>query len=339
MQNRVKSASGGKSKILLAIIIILMVGIGVIQYQIFRVSKQEVVALNSEKDSGQVKSAQIEEIDTKLPELKLDQIAKFPQRKEGSGDPRIYANNYILIDVATAYLLSEKDSKVQVPIASTTKIMTAIIVLENYQLDEIVTISQNAASQIGSDIYLMTNEKMTVKNLLYALLVKSGNDAAMALAEHINPGGLEEFVRRMNQKAEYLGLKDTEFKDPSGLDDSGHSTAFDLAVLAAYAMRNKDFNDFVETSEYTIISTDGQQAHKLETSNRLIDPKEPLYYPLATGLKTGFTPEAGHCLVAAANKDGHNLVSVVLKTFEDTKEASAKESKKFLQWGFDSFEF
>lgn len=331
-----------KNKILISLILILLISIGLVQQKISNLSDGNHLAIGlgfDSKETGQVKSAKVEKMIYNLPEIKRAEIAKLPKRKEKSRDPQIWAKNYILMDVTNSYPLMEKDSHTLVPIASTTKIMTALIVLDNYKMDEVVTISQNAATQIGSEINLRMNEKLTVKSLLYALLIKSGNDAAMAFAEHMNPGGVEEFVRKMNKKAEYLGLKDTLFKDPAGLDDTSKSTAFDLAILASYAMRNKDFRSIVKTPEYTITSLDGKLSHELKTSNRLIKSDEPFFLSYATGIKTGFTPEAGHCLIASAEKDSINLVSVILHTNEDTIEASAKESKKLLQWGYDNYNF
>lgn len=314
-----------QNKILLLIVIILLLSIGHLNYGNF---------LNYSKDN--FNNGQIKGIISKT-ENKNIQIAKIPQKKNNFNDPKIWADVYILIDRDSFYPLIEKNSQKNVPIASTTKIMTAIIALENYNLEEIVTVSQNAAAQIGSDIFLKTNEKITVNDLLYCLLIKSGNDSAMALAEHLT-GNYSDFVKKMNVKADYLGLKQTEFIDPAGLDDNGHSTAHDLAVMAAYALKNKTFSEIVKISEATVTSKNGI-VHKLENSNRLVKNNELLYYPSAIGVKTGYTPDAGHCLVAASQKNDHTLISVILNTTENTAEASAKESKKLLEWGYTNYEW
>lgn len=323
-----------KNKIFFIIIVVLVVGIAAVQYQlaIIRHNNASVVAT---ANNGIVKS--IKNNDSHLTN-DTPKLLQVPQKKAGANDPRILAKNYILMDVATAYPLVEKDAQMQVPIASTTKIMTAIITLENYKLDDVVEISRNAATQIGSDINLRTGEKLSVRSLLYALLVQSGNDAAMALAENMQ-GGKDAFVQKMNDKAEYLGLKNTKFKDPAGLDDSGYSSAFDLAFITALAMRNSQFKEIVKTTEIAINSVDGKFSHPLETSNRLIKPDEPLYYSLAYGVKTGYTPGAGHCLVSYANKGDNEIVGVILNTAASTNDASAKESKKLLDWGFTNFNF
>lgn len=286
---------------------------------------------NDANTTGKVKG-----IISEIPQMLNSDIKTIPQ-KNNSLKVNILAKNYVLIDTDSFYPLLEKDSHSQVAIASTTKIMTAIIALENFDLKDVVSISKEAASQIGSDIELRIGEKLTIESLLYALLVKSGNDAAMALAEHL-PGGFPAFVEKMNKKANYLGLKNTNYKDPAGLDDSGYSSAYDLAIVTAYAMRNPIFNKIIRTQEFTITSLDGKISHRLESSNRLIKSDEPLYYPLAIGVKTGFTPMAGHSLVSAGESNGKKLISVILNTYENTVDASAKESRKLLKYGFEDYQ-
>ena len=329
-----------KNTIFVSIILLLMIGIFFVQYKIRAVDSNKVAVNLKPSDQGIVMGVKDtnNDINISLPKINDIVVKKNPQKKDNIKNPLVYAKNIILMDKATGYILYEKNAYDAVSIASTTKIMTAVIVLENYNLNEVVTISQNAATQIGSDINLRTDEKITVKNLLYALLVKSGNDAAMALAEHMTKGK-EEFVRRMNEKAKFLGLKNTNYQDPAGLDDAGLSSAYDLAVLTSYALEKQTFSDIVQTANYTINSADGKLAHELETSNRLIKSDEPLYYQPAVGVKTGFTPPAGHCFVSAAKKDNNEIIGVVLNTNESTVDASAKESRKLLIWGFDSFDF
>lgn len=317
-----------KQKIYLGLIIILILIVGIIQYQLFKFNQKS-------NEKSDIKSKEIN-TNFELPNIEIDKIKLPPLKKENYIEPAIWAKNYILIDIDIFYPLAEKNCDAKVPIASTTKIMTAIIVLENYKLDDVVTVSNKAASQIGDAIYLITDEKLTVKSLLYALLVQSGNDAAMALAEHM---GYEKFMEKMNEKAKYLGLNDTFFKDPSGLDDSAFSTAKDLAIVTSYAMRSETFRKSVSTIEITISSIEQKYANKLKNSNRLLVPDELLFYQNAIGVKTGYTPDAGHCLVAAAEKNNHTLVSVVLNTNENSKDASARESKKLLEWGFDNFKW
>jgi len=260
-------------------------------------------------------------------------IAPLPQINNNDWKPNILTKAYCLVDVDSAKILIGKNETTKLPIASTTKIATALVVLENYKdhLAETVTITPKMVNVEETTIKLRVGEKITVENLLDGLLINSGNDAAYSLAEYF--GGKPKFVEEMNQKAVQIGLENTKFQDPAGLSDEGFSTAKELAILGSYALRNDKFSQIVRTPEKTIYSTDGRIKHDLINSNRMIRPDESLYLPYAIGIKTGFTYEAGHVLVSAAQKDNHRIVAVVLNTFEDTKPASAKESKKLLEWG------
>lgn len=252
-----------------------------------------------------------------------------------SSPPSIAAHSYIVIEGKTKYPLAAKNADEPVAIASTTKIMTTMVALETLKLDQVVTVSRQAATVEGSEIQLMTGETMTVENLLYALLLNSGNDAAYTLAEA--NGSVDAFVTKMNAKAELLGLHNTKYHDPAGLDDTGRSTPRDLAILTSYALNNPNFRKIINTSKYTIWSADNRYKHDLTNSNRLVVPEEPLYLSLALGGKTGFTFEAGHCLVTAAkSSDGSYYVAVVLHTLEDSKEASAREVRRLLSWALTS---
>lgn len=272
-----------------------------------------------------------------LPELGIKNLSKPPIQNQGSKEPNVRAKTAILIDGQSFKRLYVENPNEKVPVASTTKIMTSLVILEDYpdKLNEVVTITRDMVNVEGSDIQLRPGEKMTVENILKGLLIVSGNDAAISLASFL--GGKEQFVAEMNEKASFLGLKNTLFKDPAGLDDTGYSTAEDLAVLGAYALRNKTFAEIVKTPLTTITSTDGLLVHNLKSSNRMLRQEEQYYFPLATGIKTGFTNEAGHCLVGAAQKGENFLVSVILYTDENTLTASAKESKKLLEWGFNNW--
>jgi D-alanyl-D-alanine carboxypeptidase (penicillin-binding protein 5/6) len=269
-----------------------------------------------------------------LPEPEKSDLVRPPEEINEDSSPNVNANSIILIDVPSSYVIYEKNADSKVPIASTTKIMTAIVILDNYsdKLNDIVTINRQMINVEGSDIKLIPNERISVENLLKGLLIMSGNDTAYALATYF--GGLDNFVAEMNKRAEYLGLHDTQFKDPAGLNDDGFSTAKELAILASYAMRNEKFRSIVSTSETIITSETGVVVHDLKTSNRLIKNDESLFYPNAVGIKTGFTYAAGHCLVSAAVKDNHEILGVILNTNDNSPQASARESKKLLEWGF-----
>lgn len=278
---------------------------------------------------GQIKGAKIAKIE--LPGLQLP-----PKVKAGTKDPPIAAKQFTLYEPESGYLISGRGEHTPVPVASLTKMMTAIIVVEQFDLTKEVEISKNAVSVIGSDTQLRFGEKLAVESLLKSVLISSANDAAYALAESYE-GGLENFVRTMNEKAHSLGMRQTEFKDPAGLDDSGRSTPKDLAILASYFLKHPKLVEIVKIPETTISSTDSKMQHRLESSNRLV--KEELHYPGILGIKTGFTPEAGHSIAVAAERDNHTLVAVVLNTHLNTKDASAREAAKLLDWGFTNLEW
>lgn len=274
-------------------------------------------------------------------EKKLNFLENFaysnlPQNKiNSSQSPYVLAEYVILIEPKTGFPLYQKNADVQVPIASLTKIMTALVVLEEMNLDRVVEVSKEAPNVIGSKIGLLPGEKIKVGELLKGLLIYSGNDAAITLAESY--GGISQFVEKMNKKAGELGLTKTFYADPAGLDPANISTARELVFLTRFALSFKEIREITKTAETEVASADGKILHKLKNSNRLVT--DELYYPGAYGVKTGFTPEAGHLLISTAERNGVTLIGVVLKTLENTKVASAKESQKLLDWGFNSFYF
>lgn len=251
--------------------------------------------------------------------------------KQAPKKPNIYARSYIVLDSTSKYPLAAKNADTSVSIASTTKIMTALVALETLKLDQVITITPEASSIPGSQMHFVKGEKHTVKNLLYALMVNSANDAAIALSQA--DGTTEEFISLMNKKAQTLGLTKTHYADPAGLEAGSTSSPRDLAILMDLALQNSVFRTLVGTPTHSILSADGKYRYELRNSNRLIHPDEPLYLPSTIGGKTGFTYEAGHCLISAYEKpDGTRLIAVILHTNEDTKEASARESRKLLTW-------
>lgn len=211
--------------------------------------------------------------------------------------------------------------------ASTTKIMTCILAIERGNLEDIVTVSKNASGVEGSSIWLSAGEKMKLHDLLYGLMLASGNDAAVAIAEHIG-GSVPGFVQMMNVKAQEIGAHNTHFGNPNGLPCEGHyTTAYDLALIAAYAMRNPVFAEIVGT-KYKTIPWEG---HKYD---RVVKNKNKILwqYEGGNGVKTGYTKNAGKCLVAGAERNGMQLVAVVLndgKMFEDCM--------KLLDYGFENY--
>lgn len=249
------------------------------------------------------------------------------------------------MDYDTKEILYEKNMDMQLYPASTTKIMTAILAIENGNLDDIVTIDQEIVSLTeGSHIALEPGEKVTLEQLLYALLVQSANDAAYAIAKHIS-GSIEGFVQLMNEKAIELGATNTNFVNPNGLHDDKHiTTAHDLALFGQYAMENETFRKFVNTVTYTIPPTNKKsEARYLKITNKLLFSNEkidvdgsaiPIKFEGASGVKTGTTGQALNCLVSYAQKDGQRLITVVLKANGNNVYA---DTHKLLNHGFKNF--
>ncbi|HAW60262.1 MAG TPA: D-alanyl-D-alanine carboxypeptidase [Actinobacteria bacterium] len=247
-----------------------------------------------------------------------------------AAQPAIGAQSGILVDAQTGQVLWEKNPHQKRSIASTTKIMTAALVLERAQFTDIVTTSQEAADVGEAELYLSPGEQRTVEELLYGLLLRSANDAAMALAEHVG-GSVEHFVELMNKKTELIGARNTNFTDPHGLTDGDHySTAYDLSLIARYALLDPGFAKIVSTEHRTIPWPDNQYPRELENHNKLLKR-----YPYADGVKTGYTRKAGYCLVASATKDRAKLLSVVLGSL--TSEACYTDSERLLDYGFMNF--
>lgn len=258
-----------------------------------------------------------------------------PQRKDSTKDPLIYADYAVLLEDSSKYPLYQKQSNAVVPVASMTKVMTAVVAMELYKAADVLTVSEEASKITGSKIDLQNGEKLVFDDILFGLLMNSGNDAAEVLASCKTTR--EEFVALMNEKAHEIGMKDTEFKDPAGLDDSGHSTAFDMAILFSHAIKNQQFRNIVGTAEKEIFSIDRTISHQLKNTNRLITKEIP--FEGVIGGKTGYTLEAGHALVCAAENNGVTLISVVIKTHSSSNSASAQETNKLLSWGFESYSF
>lgn len=310
------------------IIILLTLGVMISGFLRIKVASKNDLAREN-------KVAGVKNVSLNQENFKVDRFALPPSRKNDSY-PNVSAAAVYLYDVESAYPLYSLNSDQKLPIASLTKLMTAMIVMDNYQLDEKVEVTKEAISVIGSKIDLRQGEVLTVESLLKGMLVQSGNDAAYALA---NKMGFDEFINKMNRRAVNLGMHQTLFKDPAGLDDQAYSSARDVAIMAALALRNQTIGKIVKIDQTIITSVDGKLSHQIETSNRLIKPDHPLFLSSVTGLKTGFTPEAGHCLVASSNYRGHQLISVILNTADQSVEASAQETYRLLTWAYENFEF
>ena len=218
----------------------------------------------------------------------------------------------LLMDADSGAVLYAKNADERVEPASTTKIMTLIIALEQADLDSVVTISAKAAGQRGSLLKVSAGEKIVMRDLLYGMMLASGNDAAMAVAEAV--GGSEEgFSELMNKKAQELGMAHTHFVAPHGMHVENHyTTASDMAILTRYAMQNPDFAHIVAQASYTMPANNKKSAPwEVKNTNKLLHSDDQYYYKYATGVKTGSTPAAGDCLVSSATKDGMNLICLV----------------------------
>ncbi len=234
----------------------------------------------------------------------------------------------VLIDVVSGRILYEKNMKQQLPMASTTKIMTAITAIEAGKLQELVTVSLKAQNTGGSSIYLQAGEKLMLEELLYGLMLQSGNDAAVAIAEHIG-GSCEGFAGMMNRKAAQIGALNTNFVNPHGLDQDGHyTTAEDLAKITAYALRNPVFREIVATKQKKIPWWGRDYLRVLNNKNKILWRVEG-----GDGVKTGFTNNAGRCLAASATREDWQLASVVLNCGPMWEECTA-----LLEYGFENYQ-
>lgn len=224
----------------------------------------------------------------------------------------------LLMESETGTVLYEKKAYDKMYPASTTKIMTAILTLENCKLTDIATVSKNALMSVPSDYTnanLQVGEELTIKDLLYAFMIPSANDCGYVLAEHI-AGSTEKFADMMNSKAMELGCKNTHFTNPSGIQDENHyTTAYDLALIGRYAMKNETFRKIVSTSSYNLPATnkyDSTDRRFVNTNFLIRESQTKYYYKYATGIKTGFTDDARDCVVASAKKDGIEYIVVIL---------------------------
>lgn len=252
-----------------------------------------------------------------------------PIRNSAYPDLKLEAKSAIILDQASGRTLFSKNTNEQLPMASITKIMTAIVVLDNSaNLDAVVTVPREATEVTGSRMYLYENESLTIRDLLKGMLIESANDAALTLAIR-TAGSVDKFVRLMNAKAAQLGLFNTHFVNPTGFDDPNHySTAKDIASLARIALMNSIFADIVSINKATVYDTTHKFSHQLNNTNKLVGE-----YRNVVGVKTGTTDEAGESLVVSARGDsGQEVIAVLLNSpnrFE--------EGKKALDWALKAY--
>lgn len=258
----------------------------------------------------------------------------------------------LLIERSSDRVLFEKNAYKKMYPASTTKILTAIVVLENTNLTDTATVSKNALETIPNGYVtcnLQIGEELSIKDLMYALMVKSANDAAVVLAEHVG-GSVEGFSDMMNEKAKEIGCKNTHFVNPNGIHNNNHyTTAYDLYLMADYALsfeHTNEFREFVSKTSYTLPATNMYPAEdrSFTTTNELIkinnnDRIDNYYYKNALGIKTGHTSQAGYCLVSSSNRDDLEFISVILDGGFDSKGLSERytETIKLFDFGYDNF--
>ena len=260
-------------------------------------------------------------------EINVNEVIETSKNVEST--PNINSQVALIYDRTGKKILFEKNGKKQFKMASTTKIMTATVVLENAKLDDVVTIENKAAWTGGSRLGLKKDDKITVHDLLYGLLLVSGNDVAVALAIHVG-GSVEGFAEMMNNKAKELGLTNTHFVTPHGLDEDEHyTTAEELAKMADYAMGIPKFKEIVNTKTYTVRINNNPKI--LTNTNELLGSLSGVY-----GIKTGFTNGAGRCLVTGCKRGKLDIITVVLGA--DTKKIRTSDSIKLIEYAFKNFQ-
>ena len=265
-------------------------------------------------------------------EENIEEAEEIPELVEATTnsaeEPNINSRSAIVFDRNSKEVIYGKDENTKKKMASTTKIMTCIVVLEKGELTDTVIVSKKAAGTGGSRVGLKNGDKATVQDLLYGLMLCSGNDAAVALAEHVG-GSVEGFAELMNAKAKELNLSNTNFVTPHGLDNENHyTTAYELAIMADYGLKNKTFRSIVGTKNITI-NINGKPRN-LNNTNELLGSVAGVY-----GVKTGFTNGANRCLVSSCKRDNLDIITVVLGA--DTKKFRTQDSLKLINYAMNNY--
>lgn len=262
-----------------------------------------------------------------------DQLHQGPTKTSDSLGVKITADSGIVFDRESGKVLFSKSPNTRLAMASITKVMTVITALESGKdLQEEVVVAPEAANLIGARIKLEPNETIRFEDLLKGAMISSGNDAALAIAYHVGDGDVEAFIAMMNENAKRLGLKNTQFKNPHGLDQDGHySTAEDIGKLFDHALENENFRKYISTKTDEAHALDRSTVHKLKNTNRLLDGA----YPYMIGAKTGYTDNAGFCLVSVSSKDENEIITVVLGS--DYSGNQFQDSKALIEWSFNNY--
>ncbi len=259
-----------------------------------------------------------------------------PAVKAEAKPPVVSADSVVLMDATTGKVLYEKNKNSAYPPASTTKIMTTLLILEKCNLDDLVTVSKNAERADGSKIYIFEGEIISVKELLYGLILASANDCAIALAEHVS-GSTEEFAKLMNEKAKSLGCTSTNFVNPNGLYDINQKTsAYDLALIMQELTKHAEYKEISLTPSYIMAATNkSTEKRPLWNGNKLMHKGDKYYYEGCEGGKTGYTVQSKHSYVATASRNGQKLIVALV---HDSKKTFFADSRKLFDYGFDNFE-
>lgn len=260
------------------------------------------------------------------------------------------ANIVLLMSLDNRAVIFDKNADQKAAPASLTKITTAILVLENCKnLDEVITVKQSSIDAISgtnsSTAGLMPGEQISIRNLLYCLLVKSANEAAVILADYVGGGSVSKFVDMMNEFVQKIGCKNTHYMNPHGLDAEGHyTTANDLAIITQYALKLPLFSEITNTVSYKLPATNKSPERNLLSTDWMINPNfKTYYYKYASGVKTGTTSNAGRCIISTASKDGYNYLAIVMGAPEEDVTGDGNpdncaflECKKIFEWVFEN---
>lgn len=339
-KQRQKRQKGQEKKKLLFLGFFLFLNLFILLYVPLTVRANDSVAGNRVELTN---AERIHELDWMENEIDQTELAESePEQTESEmkqPEVKLYALSAVLLDATNNRILYEKNADQIMPMASTTKIMTAIIALENGNMDDVVTVSKKAASMPKVHLGMWEGEQYYLKDLMKSLMLESHNDSAVAIAEHIGQS-VEGFAQMMNQKARDLGCSQTFFITPNGLDaeidGKQHSTtAYELAKIAAYAIQNPKFDELIATRSASFNELTTQRSFSVHNKDRFLDMMTG-----AIGIKTGFTNKAGYCFVGAIERDGIKLVSVVLASgWPPHKNYKWTDTKALMNYGIDNYRY
>ena len=266
----------------------------------------------------------------KLEKVALDQIPSYPKKIKGVSDVDIGERAYLVVDLDSQRVLAKRAINQRKPIASLTKIMTAMIVLENMDLEEIIAVPKEVIKVTGSKLYLSPDTKITVRELLKGMLVKSANDCAFTLEKGYDREATKgKFVKLMNQKARTLGMTKTKFVEATGLSEKNISTPRDLSLLTSYALRKDLFRQIIKIYSTNIKTKSGYQ-FPVTSTNQMLRTDQDIF-----GIKTGYLEEAGQCFIGGSEQYGHQLITILLGS--NSHNSRFLETRSLLNWAYSSY--